>query len=119
MAGPRHRKTEVRAALGAPANTNLSIDTILQSIPRLASDSIVMLPSWLVVCDVVTCLVMSVSARTCPASSEAVAAESISARLFNAYLLSLKAGISQGPIRRGPHISRSAAPGVSPRTTAP
>jgi hypothetical protein len=42
MAGPRHRETEVRAALGAPANTNLSIDTILQSIPRLASGSIVM-----------------------------------------------------------------------------
>src|ERR1700679_3108590 len=39
---PGHRETEVRAALGAPANTNLSIDTILQSIPRLASGSIVM-----------------------------------------------------------------------------
>jgi hypothetical protein len=35
-------ETEVRVALGAPANTNLSIDTILQSIRRLASGGIAM-----------------------------------------------------------------------------
>src|SRR5580658_4067599 len=34
------RETEVRAALVAPADTNLSVDTILQSIPRLASGEI-------------------------------------------------------------------------------
>ena len=41
--GPTRKvETEVRAALGAPANTNLSIATILQSIRRLASGSIAM-----------------------------------------------------------------------------